>query len=277
MMPCAGGDPEHAPAGDVEVIERVSGTTLADHERDARGEDDRREPEDQGSRVRDGCEVDPQHERRDQHHGQEAAEVIDGIGPLVYVSGNVPEGEEQGHDGEGEGEEEHRAPPVMLEEQSRKERAERRDCPTESRPQRDRLRPARSGPERGDERQRRRVGHACREPATQPSDEQHDVGRGKGGQKAHRDRERCADQQHRLATVPVAQGAEIQHRAREAERVSNRDQVQRRLRALERGADIRQRDVGHGEVQVGDGSNQDQRRKHEVRVWRRGRGAGSRR
>ena len=53
------------------------------------------------------------------------------------------------------------------------QRAERGDRAAERRPQRDRLRPRRPGPQRGDQRERRRVGHAGGEAAEEPGDEQH--------------------------------------------------------------------------------------------------------
>jgi hypothetical protein len=96
-------------------------------------------------------------------------------------------------------------------------------------------------------------------PPPEPRDEQHVIGRRPCGQKAHRDRERRADQQHRLASVPVAQGPEVQDRAGKAERVADRDQVERGLRRVESSADRRQRNVGNGQVQVGDRRDQDQR------------------
>ena len=92
-------DPEHAAAGDVKVVQRVAGTALADDERDSCGEHDRRESQHQASGVRDRCEVDPEHERRNQHDGEDPAEVVDRIASLVHVSWNVAEGEQQGNDG----------------------------------------------------------------------------------------------------------------------------------------------------------------------------------
>ena len=54
----------------------------------------------------------------------------------------------------------------------------------------------------------------------------------KRGEQAGRDRERHAEQQHQLAPVAVAEGAEVEHRGGEAERVADGDEVERRLPAL---------------------------------------------
>ena len=159
----------------------------------------------------------------------------------------------------------------MLEEESRQEGTQSRDGTAESRPQRDRLRPAGPRPQRGDERKRRGERHACRESAAQPRDEQHGVGRSPRSQETHGYRKGGADQQHRLAPVAVSQRAEVQHRARESKRVPNRDQVQRGLRGLEGGADRWKSDVGHRQVQVGDGGDQDQRDENQRAVLGDGR------
>ncbi len=142
------------------------------------------------------------------------------------------------------------------------QRAERSDRSAERGPQRDRLRPPRPGPERRDQRQRRRIRHARGEPAAQARDEQHDVGRRERGEQGHRDRERRAQDEHQLAAVAVAQSPEPEHRAGEAEGVADGDQVERRLRGIEVLADVRQRDVRDRKVQVGDAGDHDQRREH---------------
>ena len=98
------------------------------------------------------------------------------------------------------------------------------------------LRPARTGPERRDQRQGRRVRHARSEPTEHPSDEQDRVRRRVRGEEAGRDRERRPEDQHPLASVAVPDRAEVQHRGREPERVPDGDQVERRLGRVERRA-----------------------------------------
>ena len=53
-----GSDPEDPPARDLEVVERVRGAALPDDERDARGDDDDREADDERAHVGDRREVD---------------------------------------------------------------------------------------------------------------------------------------------------------------------------------------------------------------------------
>ena len=94
-------------------------------------------------------------------------------------------------------------------------------------------------PERGDQRERRRVGHAGREPAADARDEEHRVATAPTRRAATRDRESRARGQHQLAAVAVAERAEPEHRAGEAERVADRDQVEGRLAGVEVLADRR--------------------------------------
>ena len=118
-------------------------------------------------------------------------------------------------------------------------------------------------PQRGYQRERRRVGHARRQPAEHARAEQHaDRGRPRG-EAVGRDREAHAEDQQQLAPVAVADRAEVQDRRGEAERVADRDEVQRHLRGVEFPADLGQRDVGDREAEVGDGGDRDQRREHE--------------
>jgi hypothetical protein len=68
--------------------------------------------------------------------------------------------------------------------------------------------------------------------------------------------------------MAVAERSEVEDRAREAERVADGDEVEFGLAGAERFADIRQRDVGDGEVEVGDRGDEDQRREDERRaLW----------
>ncbi len=138
------------------------------------------------------------------------------------------------------------------------------------RPQRDRLRPRLPGPERGDERERGGVCHAGGEPAE-------DAGQRRARRRWVRRRRAgmpgstaaVPSDEHHLAPVPVAEGAEVEDRRREAERVPDRDQVERRLRRVERLADVGERDVRDREVQVGDRGDEDQRDQDQRAALRR--------
>ena len=136
---------------------------------------------------------------------------------------------------------------------------ERRDRAAERRPERDRLGPRRTRPERRDQRQGRRVRHARGEPTEHSGDEQDGVRWRVRGEEAGRDRERRAEDQHQLPSVPVADRTEVEHRCREPERVPDRDQVQCRLRRVERRPDRGERDVRDRQVQVRDRGHEDQR------------------
>ena len=204
---------------------------------------------------------------RDQHDREDAAEVVDRLGRLVDVrrarttsairsattaSGSVMRKTEP-----------HRS--ARAARRRRAGRATRSPPPSADHSAIDFVRPG-PGPQRGDQRQRRRVGHAGREPAEHARGEEHAVGRRERGEQARRDRQRHAEQQHQLAPVAVAERAEVEHRGGEAERVADRDQVERRLRRVEVLADRRQRDVGDRQVQVRDAGDEDQRDEDEARA-----------
>ena len=108
------------------------------------------------------------------------------------------------------------------------------------------------------------IGHPGGDAAEQAGGEEDAVGGRQPGQQRGRDREPHAEQQHRLAPVAVAERAQVEDRGGEPERVADRDQVERRLAGAEGLADVRQGDVGDGEVEVGDGGDQDQRREDEA-------------
>ena len=74
-----------------------------------------------------------------------------------------------------------------------------------------------------------------------------------------------------LAPVAVAQRAEPQDRGGQTERVADGHEVERRLRGVERLADVRQRDVGDRQVQVGDRGDEDQGEQHQLAAFGRGR------
>src|SRR5262249_11933761 len=82
---------------------------------------------------------------------------------------------------------------------------------------------------------------------------------------------RHSEQEQELPPVAIADRAEVQHRRGEAERVSDRDQVERRLRGVEVLPDVGQRDVRDGEVEVRHARDDDQREQDEPGPLRSGR------
>ena len=129
------------------------------------------------------------------------------------------------------------------------------------------------GPQRGDQREGRRVGHAGREAADDAGAMSTSIVGANDGNQARRNGEADAQQQQQLAAVPIAERPEPQDRGGQAQRVADSHQVERRLRGVERRADRRQRDVGDRQVQVGDGRHEDQRREDDPPI-RRTSGAG---
>ena len=69
-----------------------------------------------------------------------------------------------------------------------------------------------------------------------------------------------------LAAVPVAKRSEPEDGGGQAERVAHGDEVEHRLRRVERLADGRQRDVGDRKVEVRDGRDHDQRQQDDLGV-----------
>ena len=108
------------------------------------------------------------------------------------------------------------------------------------------------------ERERGRIGHPGGQPSRDACDEEHLVGGREPGEERGRDRQPHPEHDHQLAAVAVAQRAEPEHRRREPERVPHGDEVERRLRGVERLADVRQRDVRDRQVEVGDPRDDDQ-------------------
>ena len=77
--PGAGGHPEDPAFGDVEVVQRLARAALADDERAHGGDRDYPQPDRQRSLAGHRGEVDPEHERGDEQHREDAAEVVDGV------------------------------------------------------------------------------------------------------------------------------------------------------------------------------------------------------
>ena len=174
----------------------------------------------------------------------------------------------QGDHGERQRDEEDRAPVVALEQGAGDHRAERRDRASDRRPERDRLRPVGPGPEGGDQGEGRREGHAGRQAAEQAGDEQDLDRRREAREQRGGDRQPHAEDDHQLAAVAIAEGAEVEDGRREAERIADGDEVELRLAGVEVLADVGQGDVGDREVQVGDRGDEDQRAEHRLRVRR---------
>ena len=172
--PGAGRHPEGRPRGRVQVVERVRRPALPDHERDQR-EQRRRRTGRGSSPVSFGtaAKLIAEDQRADEHDREHAAEVVDRLGRLVHVARHEHERHHERDHRQRHGEQEHRSPPEVLEQDPGAERAERGDRAAGGRPERDRPRPRRPRPERRDQRERRRVGHAGRQPAEHPRAEQH--------------------------------------------------------------------------------------------------------
>jgi hypothetical protein len=175
---------------------------------------------------------------------------------------------DEGDQREGERDEENGSPVELGEQRARDERPERSDRAAQRRPERNRLRPTRTGPQCGDQSQRRRVCHTGREPASHTRHEQHFVGRSESGQQRHGDSQRGSEDEHHLPAVAIAERAEVEHGGCEAERIADRDEVERDLRRVERLADVRQRDVRDREVQVRDRRYEDEGDEHDARTIR---------
>ena len=241
----------------------IRDAALAQHEGARRRQGDDSE-DDRGLALAGfGRQVDRQHQRRHHRDREDAAEVVDRLGRLVDVGGDQLPGEEEGDRRQRRADDEDRAPLEPFQQRPGDQWAERRDAAAERRPERDRLGPLLPGPQRRDQRQRRRVGHAGGDAAEHAGEEEHLGGGGEGGEDRERDGQRHAEQQQRLAPVAVADRAEVEDGGGEAERVADRDQVDHRLAGVEGLADVRQGDVGDGEVEVGDPGDQDQRPKDE--------------
>ena len=265
----ARGDPEDAARRHVEVVQRIPGAALPDEERDPGGDRDRSEPDRDSPLVRDRGEVDRDDEGADEDGRHDAAEVVDRIARLVDVTRDEHDRQYEGDGGERQSHEEHGAPPELLQETAGDEGAERRQSAADRGPQRDRLRARRPRPQRCDEGQRRRVGHAGRDAAEDASEDEEAVGRRIRSRDGRRDRQRDPQDEHHLAPVAVSQRAEVQHRGGEAERVADGDEVQRGLRRVEGDADVGQRHVGNRQIQVGDCRDQDEREEDERAAFRR--------
>jgi hypothetical protein len=100
------------------------------------------------------------------------------------------------------------------------------------------------------------------------------VGQRVSRQQGRRDREEHSQHEQQLAPVAVADRTEPENRGGEAERVADRDQIQGRLRRVERLPDRREGDVRDGQVEVGDRRHEDERDEDEPRALRRNRRPG---
>ena len=236
--------------------------------REGRGDRHGQQPHGQRAQVRHRGEVDPEDQRPDEDDREDAPQVVHGIGRLVDVARNVDDRHQQGDADERKRDEEDRSPPELLQERARDQRPERGDAAADRGPERDRLRACRPCPERRDQSEGRRVGHAGREAAEETGGEEHLVRGRVRRQERRRHGQDHAQHEQELPSVAVPDRAQPEHRRREAERVADRDQVQRRLGRVERLADRGQGDVGDRQVQVGDRRHQDERDEDEPRPLR---------
>ena len=194
--------------------------------------------------------------------------MVDRVGRFVDVARHQHQRHCERDHGERQREQEHRPPPVVLEEDPRAERAERRDPAADRRPQGDRLRARRARPERGDQGERRRVRHAGGEAADHAGREQHVDRRRPGGEAVGGNRQDHPENQQELPPVAVADGAEVQDRGSQPQRIADRDEVELGLRRVEVLPDRGQRDVRDGKTQVRDRRDRDQRAEDELAACR---------
>jgi hypothetical protein len=117
----------------------MSSSSLPEHEGDTGDDGDAGHDRHDLTRARYGREVDPDDERAHEEHGQDTAEVVDRLRALVHVRRHELPGEQQRDDGEGQREQEDRAPPEVLEQEAGQQRPQRGDGRTDAGPQRDGL------------------------------------------------------------------------------------------------------------------------------------------
>jgi hypothetical protein len=259
MIPAhAATHPEDAATRNAEVVERVRSAALSQVERDQRSKSDRPEPQRERALVRNGREVDRRDRRRDEHDGQQTAEVVDRVGCLVHVARHEQQRQDERYARQRQGDEKDGAPPEMLEQRSREQGPKRGDCAADSRPERDRLRARGPGPQGGDQGQRRRVGHPGGEAAEETREEQHRVRRRVGREQRRRNGNRRSQEQHQLASVPIPDRAEVQNRGGQAERVPDGDEIEPCLRGVEFLGNRRQGDVGNRQIEVCHGRDEDE-------------------
>ena len=149
---------------------------------------------------------------------------------LVDVRRDEAQRQHERDHGERQRDQEDRAPPEVLEQERRRASGPSAAiAPPSADHSAIDLRAARPRPQRGDQRERRRVGHAGREPAAEPrATKSTRVGRRVGGEQARRDR------QHHPEDAASACGRTGRRARRgrapsgQPERVADRDQVERR-------------------------------------------------
>ena len=162
-------------------------------------------------------EVEPDDQGTDHHGRQEPADVVDGLRGLVDVGRHVLPRHVQGEDREGQRDEEHRSPGEVQEQEAGDHGTEHRDAAAEGGPHRDRAGPGWSRPQRGDERQGRRIGHAGRQTAHDARTQQDGVAGREGGHDGRWDGQADAKDHQELAPVPIAKGAEPEDGGGQAE------------------------------------------------------------
>ena len=143
--------------------------------------------------------------------------------------GTKRDGQHERHRGQRQRDQEHRAPPEVLEQRSRRSAARARRCapPIATTARSTGSRPAR--PQRGDQRQRRGVGHAGGDAAEEAGERRAPRRSAPSAASRQAGTDSATPRiEHQLAAVPVAERAEPEHRRGQAEGVADRDQVERR-------------------------------------------------
>ncbi len=122
---------------DLQVVQRVRRTALADEEREQRRRGDHGETEHECPLVRHGSEVDREDERPDEHDREDPAEVVDRLARLVHVARHEEERHYERDDRERQSDQEDGPPFELLEQRARRRagraRRSRRRAPTRAR------------------------------------------------------------------------------------------------------------------------------------------------
>ena len=106
------------------------------------------------------------------------------------------------------------------------------------------------------------VGHAGGNAPEDPGHDEHRDRWGPGGQERGGNSGSHAQHEHPLAPVAVADRPEVEDRTGEPKAEPNAHQIELDLRSLELQADLGQRHVGDGQVEVGHSGDRDERKQH---------------
>ena len=186
-------------------------------------------PERQGSLVGNGGEVDGEYGAADQDDREDAAEVVDRIGRLVDVRRHEPN-QAIASATNASGSVSRKTEPHQKCSSRKPESSGPSEAIAPPRPDQSAIDFVRPGPDQSAVISASVVGYAM--PAARPPPRRATKSTvSVGAQAASRHMGIAtagAEDQHQLAPIPVAKGAEIEHRRGEPERVADRDQVERR-------------------------------------------------